>query len=170
MNQALEDAAREYFGITKDCNRAGYILRNGDMLDFGYTKDGESNRYFDHSDVSVAFQEADVPYTGNEFQATPQFIDDTGAMRYDNKLAYAEMNIKREPTKKQWETFETCQCLEKPRDDTYTYYEFEFDHLTREMDRKEGKKNRHYTAASEDCILAKDDLKELVEKKRPNYF
>ncbi len=59
VDQSMNAKAREYFGTTTNINEAGYIMQNGDMLDFSGKKFGgqAGHRAMDHREISSAFEE-----------------------------------------------------------------------------------------------------------------
>lgn len=80
------DKAKEHFGTTEDPMQAGYILPDGDMLDFSGNKFGAGggrNRYMDHSEISFVmideWDNLDIDYEG--WTAVPEFTTQTGSVR-----------------------------------------------------------------------------------------
>ena len=114
----LENAAKEYFGITNIPKETGYILDDGTRLDLsgrhyagGYTKQG--NKYVPQSgqmdylrnDRAVDHRELGnlIPETGGGWEGLGAFIDRTGAVRYDNNSGVSMVNTNK-PSPKQLET------------------------------------------------------------------
>ena len=86
VNPKREELARKTFGTTYDFREAGYLMRNGSMLDFSGKRDGGQphQRSMDHRDVSEIFGEGEI---------------DESKTRYGNASAYmnafiAEGNIR----------------------------------------------------------------------------
>ncbi len=53
------DKAKEIFGITDNCGRAGYIIYDGEMLDFGGPSEKSDRResYQHHSEIFQVYEE-----------------------------------------------------------------------------------------------------------------
>ena len=62
-NPKREALARKTFGTTGDFREAGYLMRNGSMLDFSGKKDGGPAhvRYMDHREIGSVFGEDEIP-------------------------------------------------------------------------------------------------------------
>ena len=77
----ITQKAKAYYGTTYSKYAAGYILPNGDMLDFSGKKFGGRGGYrtMDHREVSMFY--VDEEKTAERWQAIDQFIKDTGAVR-----------------------------------------------------------------------------------------
>lgn len=77
----IENIAREYFGTTESFAEAGYILTDGELLDFSGKNQGGSSgrRNFDHREIASAFYTED----GNIIEdiGMNEFID-MGAIRF----------------------------------------------------------------------------------------
>ena len=60
--------SKEYFGITRDPSESGYIMPDGNMLDFSGKNEGGTpgTRAWDHRNISLGYHEAgiDLPETG----------------------------------------------------------------------------------------------------------
>ena len=67
VSKEINQKAKDYFGLTNDLNETGYILSNGELLDFSGKKDGASagTRNYDHREISSAFEYSEVGM--NEF-------------------------------------------------------------------------------------------------------
>ena len=80
-----EDSCIEYIGVTKDLREAGYVLKNGVMLE--QDPDGQEHSLVVFCDPQQRF-EALEDYN----KAVPIFIDETGAIRvnsqYGNNLNF----------------------------------------------------------------------------------
>jgi hypothetical protein len=125
----LIDKAKEIFGITESCKRAGYILPNGEMLDFGNPDRKEPDdgiRFQDHSEVWQVYSHfPEIPklkpfrdrgqcFYGNY---NDQWLKETGAIRLSAVSHYqmtGEMFQPNKPTRKQMETLEYCTCVLRP--------------------------------------------------------
>ena len=77
---AIENAVIEEFGATEDPREAGYILEDGQMLDFSGVREGgmPGMRSFDHREVGRAFEDSD--FEGGT-EGMIQFMSATGATR-----------------------------------------------------------------------------------------
>ena len=77
----ITQKAKAYYGTTYSKYAAGYILPDGDMLDFSGKKFGGRGGYrtMDHREVSMFY--VDEEKTAERWQAIDQFIKDTGAVR-----------------------------------------------------------------------------------------
>lgn len=92
-NKELEENAIKKFGVTNNINEAGYIMRNGDMLDFSGKNEGGSpnNRSLDHRDINKIFDNKNLNLTKKEndyiketnYGYVSSFTSRTGAIRYD---------------------------------------------------------------------------------------
>ncbi len=95
--------AEAYFGRTYKISEAGYLLRNGHMLDFSGRHEGASGGYrtVDHRDISDAF---DGDYGNGEYSdAMVQFMR-AGNIRLSPESGGINLSVK--PTKSQTETLE----------------------------------------------------------------
>ena len=61
IDNTMNDKAKEFFGTTHNLKEAGYILENGELLDFSGKKQGASGGYrtIDHQDIKDAFDVQD---------------------------------------------------------------------------------------------------------------
>ena len=77
----ITQKAKTYYGTTYSKYAAGYILPDGDMLDFSGKKFGGRGGYraMDHREVSELYK--DEEKTTERWQAIDQFVKDTGAVR-----------------------------------------------------------------------------------------
>lgn len=95
--------AEAYFGRTYKISEAGYLLRNGHMLDFSGRHEGAPGGYrtVDHRDISDAF---DGDYGNGEYgDAMVQFMR-AGNIRLSPESGGINLSVK--PTKSQIETLE----------------------------------------------------------------
>jgi len=82
----IEQDAIDHFGLTKNIFETGWILKNGEMLDFSGRKFGGNDsgtRYMDHREVSVVFPEG-YKHTENVdgyIDPVSDFERETGALR-----------------------------------------------------------------------------------------
>ena len=83
---SLEEKAIEYYGITGDHQKAGYILKDGTLIDFS---EGYYQRALDHRDVRNIMPENEIHDNDYDNYVEP-FIKQTGAMRISN---YGTWNI-----------------------------------------------------------------------------
>ena len=101
-NKALFDAAKTFFGTTRDLREAGYILPDGTMLDFSgrhlldpNSDDGflRGRRTTDHREIeSLAYEKDGNTPTGIETDM-PDFIR-RGAVRIDNNAGSINLAVK----------------------------------------------------------------------------
>jgi hypothetical protein len=120
----LNELAKQEFGVTDNCYRAGYILEDGSMLDFGDEKNkAENERKWDHETIWALYGE----HTGlkpekifkNSYRNNHiyDFMKNTNAIRLSCKKGTplgAEILKGNNITKKQWETLEYCSCIAEP--------------------------------------------------------
>ncbi len=123
QQKELINKAKEIFGITDNCNRVGYILPDGEMLDFGNPDRKEGGRYREHSDIWEAYSHFPEIKTIERngycfFNYIDQWLKETGSIRLSgttgNSIIAGEMFQPNTPTRKQLETLEYCSCLELP--------------------------------------------------------
>ncbi|KKL59159.1 hypothetical protein LCGC14_2218160 [marine sediment metagenome] len=125
--EKLIDKAKEIFGITDHCGRAGYILPDGNMLDFGNPsyEDDIKYRYQEHSEVGRIYESfpeiKTIKRNGSCFAIVynDQWLKETGAIRLSvssHDEISGELFQPHKPTKKQLETLEYCNCTEKPNE------------------------------------------------------
>ncbi len=119
----LIDKAKEIFGTTENCKRAGYILPDGEMLDFGHPNRDYEYRFLDHSEVLQvynAFPEIETIKPKGQcfvYNYNDQWQKETGAIRFAAPSHYqitGEMFQPHTPTRKQFETLEFCNCILRP--------------------------------------------------------
>ncbi len=84
-NKKLTSGAIKHFGLTNDINEAGYLMENGDMLDFSGKKFGgdSGERVMDHREVSAmpGFKPREKGQSGTDYMI--QFMDEANAVRID---------------------------------------------------------------------------------------
>jgi hypothetical protein len=99
----LAEKARKYFGETRQCTRAGYILKDGTMLDFGdHENPRELRRTLDHASIGLIG-------TGLGDVTIGKFLD-KGNVRVHVSPSYTFMQTHSYPNPKQWETVKRCVC------------------------------------------------------------
>jgi len=123
----LIDKAKEIFGITDSCHKGGYILPDGEMLDFGNKDVPElETRYLDHSEVWQIYDALpeieEIKKEGQCFARNynDQFLLETGTIRLSavsHYLITGEMFQPNFPTRKQMETLEYCNCMLHPTEE-----------------------------------------------------
>ena len=76
-NAKREALARKLFGTTGDFREAGYLMRNGSMLDFSGKKDGGPAhvRYMDHREISSAFADGEIPDEKTRYGDTSAYMN-----------------------------------------------------------------------------------------------
>jgi hypothetical protein len=92
----LEEKAIEYYGITGDHRKAGFILKDGTLIDFS---EGYHERALDHRDVRNIMPENEIHDNDYDNYVEP-FIKDTGALRISN-YGYWNIDINTRPTNAQ---------------------------------------------------------------------
>ena len=83
-NMTIEDLIIQSTGITESLDLAGYIMPNGDLLDFS---EGQGDRYRDHRTLGIP--------TVEEVQGTElmdRFMNTTGAVRTDGARGSVQLN------------------------------------------------------------------------------
>lgn len=120
----LIDKAKEIFGITDICSRSGYILPDGEMLDFGNPDMKNGGHYRTHSDIGEIYsyfpEIESIKPKGQCFSGDyiDQWLKETGSIRLSgcigNFIIGGEMFQPNTPTRKQMETLEYCTCMKPP--------------------------------------------------------
>ena len=97
-------AAIEEFGLTYDLAEAGYVLTNGDMLDFSGKREGGSPgvRSYDHRQIGVAFEDYDIETLGGT-DGMMYFMQESGAIRISYYGDDVTIDIAAYPTTKQFD-------------------------------------------------------------------
>ena len=95
-NNDMLDRAIKHFGTTYDSNEAGYILPNGDMLDFSGKREGgtKGSRAEDHRAVERFVNEK----FDNRSDAMDYFMQQTGAIRISFWGDYGLIDLETKPT------------------------------------------------------------------------
>lgn len=162
----LIDKAKEVFGTTDECDRAGYILPDGKMLDFGIPDMKErKGRYLDHSEVWQVYSHfPEIKRIDGKIcfrhDYNDQFLLETGAIRFNATSHYqmtGEMFQPNLPTRKQLETLEYCSCILRPTEK-----------IIMELAKcdKEGKyvPKTFSERVSHDCVEPINDLNKKIKK------
>ena len=86
---SIQNKAIEEFGKTTNPLEAGYILKNGVMLDFSGKKDGGPSgvRYMDHRDVAVLYKDIDGT------KAMSKFMGESEAIRVSFTKDYSLIDV-----------------------------------------------------------------------------
>jgi len=76
-NPKREALARKTFGTTGDFREAGYLMRNGSMLDFSGKKDGGPAhvRYMDHREIGSVFGENEIPEDKRRYRDNSAYMN-----------------------------------------------------------------------------------------------
>lgn len=133
-NNMLQEAIA-YFGTTYNPNEAGYILPNGDMLDFSGKREGgtEGSRAEDHRAVERFVNEK----FDNRSDAMDYFMQQTGAIRISFWGDYGLIDLETKPTPDQTSVLQRIIMrksqvdLSLPGNSEVEEYSFEFDRSER---------------------------------------
>jgi hypothetical protein len=103
---ATETRAVEIFGLTDDVSEAGFLLGNGDMLDFSERAQGGPGgmRTLDHRAVTEALLDDQGPQedTGSDSPGMIFFMEHTGAIRLQKSSGWFAVDMHTKPTSAQW--------------------------------------------------------------------
>jgi len=98
--RSIDDKAIKTFGTTNDPSEGGYILRDGQMLDFSGKKEGGTagKRAYDHRDIDKVIKLKRKPEIRYEYVET--YLQKTGSIRmfYDKKDSILRLDMRRRPT------------------------------------------------------------------------
>lgn len=86
--------SKRHFGLTTDFREAGYILPNGQMLDFSGQRQGSTTpgvRYMDHSEIQFL----------DDIKNKYDFLEKTGSIRYSDFGDYIYLGVSKPLTEKQ---------------------------------------------------------------------
>lgn len=118
----FENNAIKEFGKTENFNEAGYMLDNGEMLDFSGKKDGgtPNMRSYDHREINRAIFYDDLDQTEKEFSKDSTyndvliFMNKTGAIRTDfqNEI---KLDMNKNPTQEQKQKIASAFIQERKR-------------------------------------------------------
>ncbi|MHA1289701.1 MAG: hypothetical protein ACTSPB_20145 [Candidatus Thorarchaeota archaeon] len=115
----LIEKALEIFGVTNDCNQAGFILPDGKLLNMKSKHEGTR---VDHSIIGKIYEEEAT-------QVARQFVSDTGAIRLHHapNTTFVEIDKRNKPTFEQIESIRICACRQglEPHRIVYDIYEGE---------------------------------------------
>lgn len=77
INPKREALARKTFGITTDFREAGYLMRNGSMLDFSGKRDGGESgvRYMDHREIAEVFSDGEISDERTQYGNNTAYMD-----------------------------------------------------------------------------------------------
>ena len=171
MKEKLIAEAIKEFGFTDSCTRAGYILPNGEMLDFGDKEHPEKDRRNKlHEEIRKVYKTLKIEPKKEGFDSDYpeglQYLDDFVKETDSVRLSYTfstgvETRVENKITKNQWDTIEYCTCTkpESDRDkygsfvDLYRYTEDGWDRVS-------------ISAKETDCVEETKTLKKLYEKAR----
>jgi len=179
IQDELIDKAKEMYGTTENCMVAGYILPNGDLLDFSDEDSNKTNlRGLDHDAIeSILYDRKSRPNyffpeniekckfsmgTGRPIDA---FLNRTGSIRMHLEEGYMvlQKHAKNRLTRKQLETIEYCICSHNPDEVNFAEYRCGkdgWDEAWIEQD------------LENDCMSRADDIKKfdiLVKNDKANW-
>lgn len=106
--EKLKKKAIERYGLTDNCRRAGFILDDGKMLDFG--KGDEKYRVTEHETIGTI----DPSNMASGLTGINRFIDKTESIRISTLGKSNIYGIPKQLTKKQEDKIEDCICQTKP--------------------------------------------------------
>lgn len=77
INPKREALARKTFGTTTDFREAGYLMRNGSMLDFSGKRDGGESgvRYMDHREIAEVFSDGEISDERTRYGNNTAYMD-----------------------------------------------------------------------------------------------
>lgn len=114
LKERLKKKSIDYFGLTEDCSKGGFILEDGKMLDFSnrfYTGEKGSFKRLEHDTIGFV----DPPNTKTGITGIAKYIEDTGSIRFINNRHLNYIEIPEGITKKQYDKMEDCICMNKPK-------------------------------------------------------
>ena len=103
VTESLDEQAVVHFGTTYSPKLAGFILPDGQMLDFSA---GQGRRCMDHRDVSELYENFEEDESSIEKSGTDYLIDfmhKTGAIRVDFESHLIDIDIAHSPTEEQYQ-------------------------------------------------------------------
>lgn len=103
VTESLDEQAVVYFGTTYSPKLAGFILPDGQMLDFSA---GQGYRCMDHRDISELYEDVEENEGSIEKSGTDYLIDfmhRTGAIRVDFESHLIDIDIAHKPTDIQYD-------------------------------------------------------------------
>lgn len=111
----LVKSAKKKFGLTFDCREAGFILDDGDMLDFSGKNEGGTSktRNYDHREICRAISHGDKGISGDK--CLDFFEKQANALRFGFYGSWdkghdinVSLNTPQHPTPKQLRGIERC--------------------------------------------------------------
>ena len=93
-----DEQARKYYGITFNPNKAGYILRDGKLLDYS---EGQYERTLDHRDIQNIMDEPEESKGDRYSDYVEPFLSLTGAIRASYMNNEWSIDIQTSPTEEQ---------------------------------------------------------------------
>ena len=94
----LDQKARKHYGITFNPNKAGYILRDGRMLDYS---EGQYGRTLDHRDIENVMDAPEESKGDRYSDYVEPFLNLTGAIRVSYMNNEWSVDIQTSPTNDQ---------------------------------------------------------------------
>ncbi len=91
----LDQKARKYYGITFNPNKAGYILRDGKLLDYS---ENQYERTLDHRDIQNIMDEPEESKGDRYSDYVEPFLNLTGAIRASYMNDEWSIDIQTSPT------------------------------------------------------------------------
>ncbi len=91
----LDQKARKHYGITFNPNKAGYILRDGRMLDYS---EGQYGRTLDHRDIENVMDAPEESKGDRYSDYVEPFLNLTGAIRVSYMNNEWSVDIQTSPT------------------------------------------------------------------------
>lgn len=109
---SIVNKAKEYYGLTYNFNEAGYILQDGEMLDFsGKNHGGSKNtRSYDHRNINIVMEGSEPTPT----DSMTKFMKDEGAIRFSFFGDYALLDMEQLPTRDQLSTIKIFITTKRP--------------------------------------------------------
>jgi len=92
-----DQQAREYYGMTTNPYKAGYILRDGKFLDYS---EGQPDRTLDHRDIENIMDDPEESKGNRYDDYVNPFMQLTGAIRASNYGSW-DVDIQTSPTNEQ---------------------------------------------------------------------
>lgn len=157
----LVDRAKRKFGVTSNCQEAGFILENGAMLDFTGRKKGNTSgiHIHEHEDVSDILKPANQLFPSEAiafFQKQANAIR-FGCRQYPDKTKnalYVQIEAKQKPTEQQLNRITQCCKLFEPGYMAVDIYEGGF----------MGKRMHSESTDNPNCLMIAQKLKSDLEK------
>jgi len=154
------ERAKEIFGLTEDWSEAGYILDDGEMLDFSGKNQGgpAGTRSRDHREIGQAFVGDKPPYT----EGMVWFMDKANAIRTSYQSGDLMIDFAGPPTRAQRELIESIGMQsEAVYWDVSRWYD---------ADPDEGTKDRFITIDSGETSSDLEEIEAMLEGIRGIYY